>query len=117
MLKMVDVLEKNLVQNFILSLQTPNNAFDEQFKQALLHVPNQQIETLFDQFLQQEQSVEMLQAIDLTTERVQVLQNSQTFTTQDNLNDTAKVMALCLAIETNAFDQVDISACLQDYPM
>ena len=117
MLKMVDVLEKNLVQDFILSLQTPSESFDEQFKQGLINVPTEHIETLFCQFLAQDQSVEMLQAIDLTTERLQDLQSSQSFTAQDNLNDTAKVMALCLALETNAFTQVNIGECLQDYPM
>jgi hypothetical protein len=45
------------------------------------------------------------------------LQHSQCFTTQDNLNDTAKVIALCLALETDALEQVNISQCLQDYPM
>lgn len=117
MLKMVDVLEKNLVQNFILSLQTPNDSFDEQFKQDLLNVPSQHIEALFDQILQQEQYVEMLHAIDLTAERVQDLQHDHTLTNQDNLTDTAKVMALCLAIETDALTQVNIAQCLQDYPM
>lgn len=117
MLKMLDVLEKNLVQNFILSLQTPSESLDEQFKQGLTNVPNHHIETLLSQFLQQEQCVEMLHAIDLTAERVQALQHSQCFTTQDNLTDTAKVMALYLAIETNTLAQVDIAQCLQDYPM
>lgn len=117
MLKMVDVLEENLVQNFILSLQTPNDSFDEQFKKGLLNVPSQHIEALFNQILQQEQYVEMLHAIDLTAQRVQDLQCDHTLTNQENLNDTAKVLALYLAIETDAFTHVDIAECLQDYPM
>lgn len=117
MFKMVDVLDKNLVQNFILSLQSPCESLDEQFKQGISALPEQHIDLLFSQFLKQEQCLEMLQAIDLTHERLTALQHSQCFTTQDNLNDTAKVIALCLALETDALEQVDISQCLQDYPM
>jgi len=36
---------------------------------------------------------------------------------KENIADTAKIVALCLALETNALDQVEIADSLEDYPI
>lgn len=116
MLKMTDVLEHNLVQNFTHSLTSHISNFDEQLNQGILNASALQIQTAISTFFIENDANEVAQALDITPDRLHAIQTGAALS-NENLNDTAKLVALCLALETNALAQVEIAECLQDYPM
>lgn len=110
MLKMIDVLENSLVQNFSLSLT------DEQLHQGILNASEKELQFAVADFFRHHDPLETALALDIRPETLQDLQlgiNLQA----THLHETAKLAALCLALETNTLQQVEVSDCLYDYPM
>ena len=116
MLKMIDVLEPNLVQNFKYALTSPTPHFDEQLNQGILNAPELQLHHALNSFLLEHNPLEVADALDISPERIQAIQSGKTLS-HENLNDTAKVVALCLALETNTLANVEVADSLQDYPI
>lgn len=117
MLKMIDVLEQNLVQNFTHSLNTPTSQFDELLNQGILNASESALQKAVVSFFNREDAVESAQALDISAERIQALQTGVALKDDRYLADTAKIVTLCLALETDALNQLDISDCLQDFPV
>lgn len=116
MLKMIDVLDQNLVQNFKCALTSTTTNFDEQFNQGILNAPELQLHRVLNSFLLEYNPLEVAHALDISAERIQAIQSGTTLN-HENINDTAKVVALCLALETNTLANVEIADSLQDYPI
>ncbi|HRO78261.1 MAG TPA: hypothetical protein PLA93_06010 [Acinetobacter towneri] len=113
MLKMMDVLEHNLVQNFSHSLNQASDQLDELLN---LNTSEEQLRNVMSAFFKREDALEAAQALDICQEDLQSLQAGLALK-DEHLCDTAKIVALCLALETDSLAQVEIPDCLQDYPM
>lgn len=116
MLKMIDVLEQHLVQNFKYALTSSTSNFDDQLSQGILNAPELQLHHALSSFLLEHNPLEVAHALDISPERIQAIQSGAALS-HENINDTAKVVALCLALETDTLAQVDIADSLQDYPI
>lgn len=116
MLKMIDVLEHNLVQNFKYAITSPTTNFDEQLNQGILNASELQLHNVLASFLLQHNPLEIAYALDISPERIQAIQSGAALS-HENLNDTVKVVALCLALETDTLANVNIADSLQDYPI
>lgn len=117
MLKMIDVLEQSLVQNFTHSLNSHTSQFDELFNQGILNTADSALQNVVVNFFNRADAIESAQALDISADRIQALQTGVALKDEQYLADTAKIVALCLALETDALAQVEVSDCLQDYPM
>lgn len=116
MLKMIDVLAQNLVQNFNHALSTPSEQLDELLNQGILNTSEDQLRNAMAAFFDREDALEVAQALDIPQEDLHALQAGLALK-DENLSETAKIVALCLALETDSLAQVEVSDCLQDYPM
>ncbi|OTG62780.1 hypothetical protein B9T29_06050 [Acinetobacter sp. ANC 3903] len=117
MLKMIDVLEQSLVQNFTHSLNAQTGQFDELFNQGILNSSDSELQKAVLSFFKRADAIESAQALDISADRIAALQAGVALKDDQYLADTAKIVALCLALETNSLEQVEVSDCLQDYPM
>lgn len=117
MLKMIDVLEQSLVQNFTHSLNTHTSQFDELFNQGILNASDSALQKAVVSFFNRADAIESAQALDISAERIQALQTGTALKDDQYLADTAKIVALCLALETDTLTQLEISDCLQDFPV
>lgn len=116
MLKMIDVLEKNLVQNLTHAVSLPSTQLDEQWNQSILATSEHDLQTLMSAFFTQTDAVATAQALDISIEAIQALQAGLALKA-DYLIDTAKIIALHLALETKTLNQLEVPDCLQDYPI
>ena len=116
MLKMVDVLEQNVVQNFTHSLNQASDQLDELLNQSILNTSEEQLRTAISAFFKREDAMLAAAALDICQEDLHALQAGLALK-EEHLSDTAKIVALCLALETDSLTQVEVSDCLQDYPM
>ena len=116
MLKMVDVLEQNVVQNFTHSLNQASDQLDELLNQSILNTSEEQLRTANSAFFKREDAMLAAAALDICQEDLHALQAGLALK-EEHLSDTAKIVALCLALETDSLTQVEVSDCLQDYPM
>jgi hypothetical protein len=117
MLKMIDVLEQSLVQNFTHSLNTHTSQFDELLNQGILNASDSALQNAVISFFNRADAIESAQALDISADRIQALQTGAALKDDQYLADTAKIVALCLALETDALTQLEISDCLQDFPV
>jgi len=117
MLKMTDVLEQNLVQNFSKALFSSTDLITEQLNQGILNASDAELKHAILHFFNQVDAVEAAQALEIPAERINELQQGIALKDEESLADTLKVVALCLAMETGSLDQVEVYDCLQDYPM
>lgn len=117
MLKMTDVLEPRLVQNFTNALVHSADLMSEQFNQGILNASDSALKDVVVQFFNSVDATETAAALEIPTDRIAALQQGIALKDEQHLADTVKVVALCLAIETGSLDQVEIYDCLQDYPM
>ncbi|MGC3820858.1 hypothetical protein [Acinetobacter sp. G11] len=117
MLKMIDVLEQSLVQNFTHSLNSHTGQFDELFQQGILNTSDSALHNVVVNFFNRADAIEAAKALDISAERIAALQSATALKDDQYIADTAKIVALCLALETDALAQVEVSDCLQDYPM
>ena len=115
MIKMIDVLEQNLVQNFIHSLSAQNEHFEELID-GIINAPAHDFEKAMLHFFNSNNPVDVAQALDINQVRLDEIRSGLAMQ-KENLADTAKIVALCLALETDSLAQVEIPDCLQDYPM
>ena len=116
MLKMVDVLEQNVVQNFTHSLNQASDQLDKLLNQSILNTSEEQLRTAISEFFKREDAMQAAAALDICQEDLHALQAGLALK-EEHLSDTAKIVALCLALETDSLTQVEVSDCLQDYPM
>lgn len=117
MLKMIDVLEQSLVQNFTHSLNTHTSQFDELLNQGILNASDSALQKAVISFFNRTDAIESAQALDISADRIQALQTGIALKDDQYLADTAKIVALCLALETDTLTQLEISDCLQDFPV
>ena len=117
MLKMTDVLEQNLVQNFANALVHSADQISEQLNQAILSASDSALKDVVVQFFNRVDATETAAALEIPADRIVALQQGIALKDEQYLADTVKVVALCLAMETGGLDQVEVSDCLQDYPM
>lgn len=115
MIKMIDVLEQNLVQNFIHSLSAQTEHLDELIE-GILKASDRDVTDAINDFLNINNASDLAQALDIQQERIEAIQSGLAMK-KENIADTAKIVALCLALETNALDQVEIADSLEDYPI
>lgn len=113
MLKMIDVLDKNLVQNFIDSLSAQTEHLDE-FTQGILTASNQEFDYVMSHFFERHDAKEIASALDINQDQLHAIQTGLAMQ-QEYIADTAKIVALCLALETNLLEDIEIADCLEDY--
>lgn len=117
MSKMIDVLEQNLVKNFSNALLHSTDVLSEQLNQGILNAPDSALKDAIVSFFNRINVAEAAQALEIPLERITNLKNGIALKDEQTLADTLKVVTLCLAMETNLLEQVEVSDCLQDYPM
>ena len=115
MLKMIDVFEQNLVQNFLNSLSAPTEHSDELIT-GIVNASDIKLNQAIADFFANNDAAEVAQALDISKAHLQAIQTGLS-RKQENLTATAKIVALCLALESDALHQVEIADSLQDYPM
>ena len=117
MLKMIDVLEHSLVQNFSDSLFNSTEQCENQFNQALFNVSDIDLQNIISTFFMRHDATDLAQHLDIQSETIEQLQAGSDLKDESLMTATAKIVAYCLAVETGAFNQVDVAERLQDYPM
>ena len=117
MLKMIDVLDQRLVQNFTQALQSPTPQFEEQLDQGILNASDLELNHAVTAFFNEVDAIEAAQALDISADRIQALQLGASFKDEQYLADLKKIVTLCLALETDALEQVEVFDSLRDYPM
>lgn len=117
MFKMIDVLGQNLVQDFLYSLSTPSAQFDDVLNQSILNASESKLHDAITYFFSNNDVLDIADALDIHPSHIYDLQQGLELKAQENLANTAKVVMLCLALETDAFDNVHIADSLENYPM
>ena len=74
MLKMIDVLDQRLVQNFTQALQSPTPQFEEQLNQSILNASDLDLNHAVTTFFNEVDAIEVVQALDISADRIQALQ-------------------------------------------
>ncbi|OTG83047.1 hypothetical protein [Acinetobacter sp. ANC 4648] len=113
--KMIDVFEQNLVQNFLNSLTTQTEPSDE-LMTGIMNASDIKLKHAISDFFSKNDAITVAQALDIPTNQIQAIQIGSSLK-KDNLVDTAKIVALCLALESDALKHVEVADSLQDYPM
>ncbi len=117
MLKMIDVLEQRLVQNFSDTLSNAADQLDIQVSQALMNVSDLDLHSIISAFFMRHDAAEIAQALDIHADTIEALQAAENLKQDTLIDATAKIVAYGLAVETEALDQVEVPESLQDYPM
>ena len=113
--KMSDVLEHSLVQKFVHSLSAQTEHLDELID-GILNAPQHDFHHVISSFVADQKTYDFAQALDIQKENLQAIQNGLALK-KEHLADTAKIVALCLALETNLLTQLDVAESLKDFPM
>ncbi|KAA0984171.1 hypothetical protein FVA95_30460, partial [Pseudonocardia sp. EV170527-09] len=71
MLKMIDVLDQRLVQNFTQALQSPTPQFEEQLDQGILNASDLELNHAVTAFFNEVNAIEAAQALDISADRIQ----------------------------------------------
>ena len=116
MLKMIDVLDSGLVQNFTHSFSTHLEELDELIHKGILDSSDNELKQAIANFMDQNDPTDLAYALDINQQCLDDIRSGLALKKQ-NLADTAKIVALCLALETDRLDEVDIAESLKDYPM
>lgn len=117
MLKMTDVLAQSLVQDFTHGFSSSSaHQLDDQLNQSILNAPDQALQNAIAAFFQRPDALQTALDLDINQESIAALQQGVALKA-DYLTETAKIAALCLALETDALAQMDIADSLQDFPM
>ena len=117
MLKMTDVLGQNLVQNFANALCHSADLLSDQLSQSILNASDSALKDVIVDFFNRIDVADAAAALEISAERIENLKQGIALKDEQFLADTLKVVTLCLAMETNALDQVEVSDMIQDYPM
>lgn len=115
MLKMIDVFEQNTVQNFKHALLHSNDLLSEQLTQSLLTASDSDLKEAFLHFFNTQDALESATALEIPLERINELKAGIALKDEMKLTDTLKVVALCLALETEVLQQIEVSDSLEDY--
>lgn len=115
MLKMIDVLDQSLVKNFIDSLSAQNEHLDELIE-GILKTSHHNFDDAMNDFFNTNNAHEIAESLDINQDRLNAIRTGLAMK-QENLADTAKIVALCLALETDTLNQVNIADSLEDYPI
>lgn len=113
--KISDVLEQSLVQNFVVSLSAQTEQLDE-IIDAMLNAPQHDLNQAIVQFIASQESHDFARALDIQKENLNAIQNGLALQ-KEHLADAAKIVALCLALETNSLKKLNIAESLNDFPM
>lgn len=113
--KISDVLEHSLVQNFVVSLSAQTEQLDE-IIDAMLNAPQHDLNQAIVQFIASQESHDFARALDIQKENLNAIQNGLALQ-KEHLADAAKIVALCLALETNSLKKLNIAESLNDFPM
>lgn len=113
--KISDVLERSLVQNFVVSLSAQTEQLDE-IIDAMLNAPQHDLNHAIVQFIASQESHDFARALDIQKENLNAIQNGLALQ-KEHLADAAKIVALCLALETNSLKKLNIAESLNDFPM
>lgn len=113
--KMSDVLEHSLVQKFVHSLSAQTEHLDELID-GILNAPQQDFHQAISSFVADQDTPNFAQALDIQKENLQAIQDGLALQ-KEHLADTAKIVALCLALETNILTQLEVAESLKDFPM
>ncbi|WP_297425698.1 hypothetical protein [uncultured Acinetobacter sp.] len=117
MLKMTDVLSHSLVQNFTQGFSSLSAAqLDEQLNQSILNASDHALARAVAAFFERPDALQSASALDISLDAIQALKQGIALKAE-YLSDTLKIAALCLALETNALEQLDIAEPLQDFPI
>lgn len=117
MLKMTDVLSHSLVQNFTQGFSSLSAAqLDEQLNQSILNASDHALARAIAAFFERPDAVQTASALDISLDAIEALKQGIALKAE-YLSDTLKIAALCLALETNALEQLEIAEPLQDFPM
>lgn len=115
MSKMIDVLTHAFVQNFPYAIMHDDELTADQLTECVLNVPEQQLKEAIAHLFHQVDAQETALALEISAERMAELQAGVDLQQHTKLEDTLKVVALGLAIETNTLQHLEISDCLVDY--
>ena len=115
MSKMIDVLEQSIVQNFKHAVLYSHDFTSEQLYQSILTVPDADLKDAFSHLFSIEDVSEVAAALEIPSERIAEIKAGIALKDEMKLADTAKVVALCLAIETDTLHQIEVSDGLQDF--
>ncbi len=113
--KISDVLERSLVQNFVVSLSAQTEQLDE-IIDAMLNAPQHDLNQAIVQFIASQENHDFARALDIQKENLNAIQNGLALQ-KEHLADAAKIVALCLALETNSLKKLNIAESLNDFPM
>lgn len=113
MILMTDVLDQKLVQNFIHSLSMQNEQYEELIE-GIMTASNVDFCKAIQHFLSDNNTTELAEALDINHEHIHAIQSGLALA-QENIANTAKIVALCLAIETDSLDKVEVSDSLVDF--
>lgn len=116
MLKMIDILDSGLVKNFTHAFSNQLDNLDELIHQGMLNCSNTLLEQAIVHFMNQNDPADLAEALDINQQSLVDIQSGFALKKQ-NLAETAKIVALCLALETDALNQVNIAESLKDYPI
>lgn len=117
MLKMIDVLGQDIVQSFCNSLSSANEQITELLHEGILKASDHDLKTAIIGFFNRIDATEISTLLDIPEQRIADLKAGILLKDEQFLADTFKVVALGLALETNSIELVEVSDCLQDYPI
>ena len=117
MIKMIDVLGRNLIQHFSHALYASHEQFDKQLDQSILSASDIELNDAITTFFNEVDAFETAQALDISIDHIQALQLGLSLKSSEYLTDIKKIAMLCFALETNAIAELEIADSLHDYPI
>lgn len=117
MLKMTDVLEQNVVQNFSNAFFHSAELLTSQLQDSIINASDSALRDALSHFFQRFDVKAIADALDISSEHIEHLKQGISLKEDQFILDTVKVVALCLALETDTLNQVEVFDSLQDYPM
>jgi L-lactate utilization protein LutC len=117
MSNIIDVLEQSLVQKFPVALLESSEQFTEQLHKSLADVSDIELYNAIRQFCDNMNAEDAVHALDLKHSFADLLDSADKIKHEDFMSDITKLVALCLAYETDSLTQLDIFQPLQDYPV
>ena len=113
MLKMINVLDASLVQNFTHSFSNHVEDLDEQMRQGILSSSDIELKKVIANFMNQNDPTDLGHALDINQQCLEEIRTGLELKKQ-NLADTAKIVALCLALEIDGLNQLNIADSIAD---
>lgn len=115
MFKMIDVLEQNFAQTFPHALNQDADRISEQLQMSILNASEIDLKNAINHFLDTQDASETALALDISTERLNELKSGIALKDASKISDTLKVVALCLALESDSLDLLEVSDISTEY--